>query len=115
MRYYGGEEGGGCEAGGARDGEREGEGGDGGLGVEGVEGGLPGAEEGVHCCGVKGLDLVYFVWVLLRSLVRFLLTVYVECPVEYLRVRDRAIKPRPRTLQTAQSRAVVSRAAVCQP
>lgn len=49
--YYGGEEGGGCEAGGAGGGEGEGEGGDGGLGVEGVEGGLPGAEEGVYCWG----------------------------------------------------------------
>lgn len=48
-------------------------------------------------------------------MVWILLTVYVECRVEYLRVRYRAIKLRPGTFQTAQSQTVVSRAAVCQP
>lgn len=73
--YDGGEEGGGCEAGGARGGEGEGEGGDGGLGVKGVEGGLPGAEEGVYCWG---FDLVS-VWFFFSFLVFFLVFPFLVC------------------------------------
>lgn len=73
--YDGGEEGGGCEAGGARGGEGEGEGGDGGLGVKGVEGGLPGAEEGVYCWGFALVS----VWFFFSFLVFFLVFPFLVC------------------------------------